>query len=171
MTLTTHAKDVSILAALADPIRLEIVKRLVEGSGNHRSGVGDAPRHQSRVALSSCGHPCRGRCGDEAQSGTDRVPAPQRETPATMHHEARCAFAQQTGWTTSNGRNVQEAMMSTTFNATIEHVTHTTSRATIRRHTFLVDRGVANGGFDLGPAGESTCWCRWAAASPAIFLR
>ena len=28
MTLTAHAKDVSILAALADPIRLEIVKRL-----------------------------------------------------------------------------------------------------------------------------------------------
>jgi ArsR family transcriptional regulator, arsenate/arsenite/antimonite-responsive transcriptional repressor len=26
--LTTHAKDVSILAALADPIRLDIVKRL-----------------------------------------------------------------------------------------------------------------------------------------------
>ena len=43
--------------------------------------------------------------------------------------------------------------MSTTFNATIEHVTHTTSRATVRTHTFLVDRGVAKGGFDLGPAG------------------
>jgi DNA-binding transcriptional ArsR family regulator len=28
VTLTAHAKDVSILAALADPIRLEIVKRL-----------------------------------------------------------------------------------------------------------------------------------------------
>ena len=28
MRPTTHAKDVSILAALADPIRLEIVKRL-----------------------------------------------------------------------------------------------------------------------------------------------
>ena len=28
MALTAHAKDVSILAALADPIRLEIVKRL-----------------------------------------------------------------------------------------------------------------------------------------------
>lgn len=28
MKLTTHARDVSILAALADPIRLEIVKRL-----------------------------------------------------------------------------------------------------------------------------------------------
>ena len=43
--------------------------------------------------------------------------------------------------------------MSTTFKATIEHVTHTTSRATVRTHTFLVDRGVAKGGFDLGPAG------------------
>jgi len=44
-------------------------------------------------------------------------------------------------------------MMSTTFNATIEHVTHTTSKATVRTHTFLVDRGVAKGGLDLGPAG------------------
>ena len=43
--------------------------------------------------------------------------------------------------------------MSTTFNATIEHVTHTTSRAIVRTHTFLVDRGVAKGGLDLGPAG------------------
>ena len=43
--------------------------------------------------------------------------------------------------------------MSTTFNATIEHVNHTTSRATVRTHTFLVDRGLAKGGFDLGPAG------------------
>ena len=43
--------------------------------------------------------------------------------------------------------------MSTTFKATIEHVNHTTSRATVRTHTFLVDRGVAKGGFDLGPAG------------------
>ena len=43
--------------------------------------------------------------------------------------------------------------MSTTFTATIEHVTHTTSRATVRTHTFLVDRAVAKGGFDLGPAG------------------
>jgi putative redox protein len=43
--------------------------------------------------------------------------------------------------------------MTTTFKATIEHVTHTTSRATVRTHTFLVDRGVAKGGFDLGPAG------------------
>jgi len=44
-------------------------------------------------------------------------------------------------------------MMSTTFEATIEHVTHTTSKATVRTHTFLVDRGVAKGGLDLGPAG------------------
>ena len=43
--------------------------------------------------------------------------------------------------------------MSATFTATIEHVTHTTSRATVRTHTFLVDRAVAKGGFDLGPAG------------------
>src|SRR5579863_576314 len=43
--------------------------------------------------------------------------------------------------------------MTTTFRATIQHVTHTTSRATVRTHTFLVDRGVAKGGFDLGPAG------------------
>jgi len=43
--------------------------------------------------------------------------------------------------------------MSTTFKATIEHVTHTTSRAIVRSHTVLVDRGVPKGGFDLGPAG------------------
>src|SRR5204862_1487250 len=43
--------------------------------------------------------------------------------------------------------------MSTTFKATIEHVTHTTSRAIVRSHTVLVDRGVRKGGFDLGPAG------------------
>ena len=43
--------------------------------------------------------------------------------------------------------------MSTTFKATIEHVNHTTSRAVIRSHTMLVDRGIAKGGFDLGPAG------------------
>ena len=41
----------------------------------------------------------------------------------------------------------------TIFKATIEHVNHTTSRATVRTHTVLVDRGVAKGGFDLGPAG------------------
>ena len=43
--------------------------------------------------------------------------------------------------------------MSTTFKATIEHVNHTTSRASVRTHTMLVDRGVAKGGLDLGPAG------------------
>jgi putative redox protein len=43
--------------------------------------------------------------------------------------------------------------MSTTFKATIEHVNHTTSRAVIRSHTVLVDRGIAKGGLDLGPAG------------------
>src|SRR6184192_2928474 len=43
--------------------------------------------------------------------------------------------------------------MASTFKATIEHVNHTTSRAVVRSHTMLVDRGVAKGGFDLGPAG------------------
>ena len=43
--------------------------------------------------------------------------------------------------------------MANTFTATIEHVNHTTSRATVRTHTMLVDRGLAKGGFDLGPAG------------------
>ena len=43
--------------------------------------------------------------------------------------------------------------MSTTFTASIQHVNHTTSRATVRSHLFLVDRAVARGGFDLGPAG------------------
>jgi putative redox protein len=43
--------------------------------------------------------------------------------------------------------------MSTTFKATIEHVNHTTSRAVVRSHSMLVDRGVAKGGLDLGPAG------------------
>ena len=43
--------------------------------------------------------------------------------------------------------------MPTTFTATIEHITQTTSRATVRTHTALVDRGVAKGGLDLGPAG------------------
>ncbi len=43
--------------------------------------------------------------------------------------------------------------MSTTFKVNIEHVNHTTSRAVVRTHTLLVDRGVAKGGLDLGPAG------------------
>jgi uncharacterized OsmC-like protein len=43
--------------------------------------------------------------------------------------------------------------MASTFKTTIEHVNHTTSRAVVRSHTMLIDRGVAKGGFDLGPAG------------------
>jgi putative redox protein len=43
--------------------------------------------------------------------------------------------------------------MSTTFTATVEHVNYTTSRATVRTHSFLVDRAAARGGLDLGPAG------------------
>jgi uncharacterized OsmC-like protein len=43
--------------------------------------------------------------------------------------------------------------MANTFKATIEHINHTTSRASVRTHTMLVDRGVVKGGFDLGPAG------------------
>jgi len=43
--------------------------------------------------------------------------------------------------------------MSTTLTTTIQHVNHTTSRATIRQHSFLIDRAVTKGGFDLGPAG------------------
>ena len=43
--------------------------------------------------------------------------------------------------------------MATTFKATVEHVNHTTSKVTVRSHSMLVDRGVAKGGFDLGPAG------------------
>jgi putative redox protein len=43
--------------------------------------------------------------------------------------------------------------MQPTFTATIEHLNQTTSRATVRTHTVLVDRSVTKGGFDLGPAG------------------
>lgn len=43
--------------------------------------------------------------------------------------------------------------MAATMHATIEHAVHTTSRATVRRHTVHVDRGLAKGGYDLGPAG------------------
>jgi putative redox protein len=43
--------------------------------------------------------------------------------------------------------------MSTTFTATIDHVVHTTSRATVRTHAVLVDRPRAKGGNDLGPVG------------------
>jgi len=43
--------------------------------------------------------------------------------------------------------------MSTTVKATVEHVDQITSRVTVRTHTALVDRGVAKGGLDRGPAG------------------
>jgi putative redox protein len=43
--------------------------------------------------------------------------------------------------------------MSTTLKATLQHVDQITSRATVRTHTVLVDRGVAKGGLDRGPAG------------------
>jgi putative redox protein len=43
--------------------------------------------------------------------------------------------------------------MSSTIKATIEHVDQITSKATVRTHTALVDRGVAKGGLDRGPAG------------------
>ena len=59
--------------------------------------------------------------------------------------------------------------MSTTFNATIEHVTHTTSRATVRTHTVLVDRGIAKGGHDLGLAGGEYLLVALGAALPATY--
>jgi putative redox protein len=43
--------------------------------------------------------------------------------------------------------------MSSTVKATIEHVDQITSKATVRTHTAIVDRGVAKGGLDRGPAG------------------
>jgi putative redox protein len=43
--------------------------------------------------------------------------------------------------------------MSTTVRATLESVEQITSKATVRTHTVLVDRGVAKGGLDRGPAG------------------
>ena len=43
--------------------------------------------------------------------------------------------------------------MSTTVRATLEAVEQITSKATVRTHTALVDRGVAKGGLDRGPAG------------------
>src|SRR5579862_3329834 len=49
--------------------------------------------------------------------------------------------------------SLEEAGMQPTFTATIEHVNQTTSKATVRTHTVLVDRSVAKGGVDLGPAG------------------
>lgn len=43
--------------------------------------------------------------------------------------------------------------MSATVKATIEGIEQVTSKATVRTHTALVDRGVAKGGLDRGPAG------------------
>lgn len=43
--------------------------------------------------------------------------------------------------------------MSTIVKATLEHVDQITSKATIRTHQVLVDRGTAKGGLDRGPAG------------------
>ena len=43
--------------------------------------------------------------------------------------------------------------MSTTFTATIENLHHTINRATVRTHSFIVDRSPAKGGFDVGPIG------------------
>jgi putative redox protein len=43
--------------------------------------------------------------------------------------------------------------MSATVKATVEQVEQVTSKATVRTHTVLVDRGVAKGGLDRGPAG------------------
>jgi putative redox protein len=43
--------------------------------------------------------------------------------------------------------------MSMTFTAAIEHVNHTTSKATVRSHTVIVDRPAAKGGLDAGPVG------------------
>jgi hypothetical protein len=60
--------------------------------------------------------------------------------------------------------------MGTTFSATIEHVNHTTSRATVRTHTFLVDRGIAKGGLDLGPAPSSSLRSRWM-SRPGVWIR
>lgn len=43
--------------------------------------------------------------------------------------------------------------MSNTVKATLEHVDNVTSKATVRTHSALVDRGLAKGGNDRGPAG------------------
>lgn len=43
--------------------------------------------------------------------------------------------------------------MSTTIKATLEQVEQVTSRATVRTHSLVVDRDVAKGGLDRGPAG------------------
>lgn len=43
--------------------------------------------------------------------------------------------------------------MSATLKASLEHVEDITSKATVRTHTVFVDRGIAKGGSDRGPAG------------------
>ena len=43
--------------------------------------------------------------------------------------------------------------MSTTIKATLDQLEEVTSRATVRTHSLLVDRGIAKGGLDRGPAG------------------
>lgn len=43
--------------------------------------------------------------------------------------------------------------MASTFKATLESVGQSTSRATVRTHSMLVDRGLAKGGLDRGPSG------------------
>jgi hypothetical protein len=43
--------------------------------------------------------------------------------------------------------------MGATFRATLEQMHGSTSKATVRSHSVLVDRAVAKGGSDLGPAG------------------
>ena len=43
--------------------------------------------------------------------------------------------------------------MSTTLMASLDHVEQITTRATVRSHSMLVDRGIAKGGLDRGPGG------------------
>jgi hypothetical protein len=43
--------------------------------------------------------------------------------------------------------------MSATVSATFEPVANVTSRATVRTHRIIVDRGIAKGGSDEGPSG------------------
>jgi len=57
--------------------------------------------------------------------------------------------------------------MPTIFKATIEHVNHTTSRATVRTHTMLVDRGTAKGASTSDRRVVSISLSLWAAVSPA----